>query len=114
MAEDAGSRGTDEQGGRKRPREGAPEPRDAATFLRAFLWVEGEDASCLLPGEDAADSDAPPGLAEGEAFCEAIKEDVWANPVRFYERYSLLGEDSEGGGSGGEGSADERKQQKRE
>jgi len=37
-------------------------------FARRFR----QDAACLLPGEDA--SEAAPGIAEAEAFCEAIKE----------------------------------------
>lgn len=91
------SAGDAEPGGmgssRKRPRGAKQSAMIAATFLRAFLWVEGQDASCLLPGDDSADVDHPAGLAEAEAFCEAIKEDVWSNPLQFFERYTFHGEE---------------------
>jgi template-activating factor I len=98
---------------RKRPRGAATPPAmEASIFLRAFLWVDGEDPSCLLPGDDAADSDRPAGLAEAEAFCEAIKEDVWSNPTQFFERFTFHGEE-EGEGEGEEEEEDERRQRKR-
>jgi len=63
---------------------------EAATFLTAFAWTNG-DTKCLLSGTGQAES---AGLAEAEAFCEAIKEDVYAHPLRFFERFSC----SEGAG----------------
>jgi template-activating factor I len=97
---------------RKRPRGAAASAMDAATFLRAFLWVEGQDASCLLPGDNPADTDRPAGLAEAEAFCEAIKEDVWSNPLQFFERYTFHGEEDDGE-EDEEDEMDERRQRKK-
>mmetsp|Transcript_10805 Transcript_10805/g.18116 ORF Transcript_10805/g.18116 Transcript_10805/m.18116 type:complete len:262 (+) Transcript_10805:9-794(+) len=73
----------------KRPHDAMVESR--SFFLRAFLWLEGDDPAVLTPDEATLGASAVSGLLESEAFCEAIKDEVWSNPLKFYRRFTEEG-----------------------
>ena len=73
--------------GAKRPRDGGDDggslrevPEDAVPILVLTLLDEGDD--------DDEDERMATAAHEADTVCEAIKEEVWADPLKYYRMYA--------------------------
>ena len=72
---------TEDRVGSKRGREGASECSEVPVLLLMLLSVSSGAVSEDMDGEEAAEAH------DTEAICEAVKDEIWTSPLKFYEAF---------------------------